>query len=143
MESIEFIDEESKKLVRFWDKFNVIYTIFSISIIIIGFLVVATAKNEISDYEAAKIALKSDYYSASDDVDDVEYSDIMEAKNEHVDGLKWSIAFSILIIGSGYVLLQYKGIQLLVKHFANVAETKGLQNEIYKLNYAQLINLDK
>ncbi len=98
MESIEFIDEESKKLVRFWDKFNVIYTIFSISIIIIGFLVVATAKNEISDYEAAKIALKSDYYSASDDVDDVEYSDIMEAKNEHVDGLKWSIAFSILIM---------------------------------------------
>lgn len=127
MESTYFIDKKSLSLIKFFKTYNVIIAILNAIAIIILCFMITTQKEESKSY------LKPKYDSYSEKTyyqEDTETDEKTDTKDP--DAIKAVKIFSSLIFGTLYCILTFMIIELLIKHFSNVAESKGIQFEMFK-----------
>ncbi|HCN73875.1 hypothetical protein ACWN83_09020 [Pseudolactococcus plantarum] len=125
MESTYFIDKKSLSLIKFFKTYNVIIAVLNaIAIIFICFMI-ATHKSE--PVKSTKADDTTSYYSTYDG-DDSQTEKTENQKN----GEKAAIIFLTIFLGAGYTILIFMGTEMIIKHFSNVAENKGIQFEMFK-----------
>lgn len=125
MESTYFIDKKSLNLIKFFKIFNIVLAVCNILIVLLICFSIGTQKYESS--KTKKIEDSTSYYSTFD-ADESED----EKRESQYNSQKTMEVLLILVCGIGYSTLMFMGIELITKHFSNVAESKGLQFEMFK-----------
>lgn len=114
VEEKKYLDEESRKIVKFFKSFNVVLIIFAL----IGTFWLAY--NHAESVQQAKM-----FYEGSSAFADYSSYSSYEGGSQ-IDAFTFLV---IATIGTGYSVLQFYFIKLMVKHFENTAELKSIQKE--------------
>lgn len=123
MEDNFFIDKQSGRIIKFFKAFNIGLLIANaITVIAFCFIVGSQASIPVEPNKTEDIPALFE----SSDYDDE------GASNNKNDSQKFVVIILILLLGTGYSLLIFMGIEMAVKHFSNVSISKGLQFEMFK-----------